>query len=287
MSLVPTSQQLRAPKPSDVAAVPQATLPLDQWLWVKLYGPPERQTEILTNHLSGLWESRIGRGAQWWFDRCCDPEHHLRLRVRVPRLGRLAGLVGRVTARAEDLHRLGLVERTQWGTCSPEADMTAAEEVFAADSRAAVAELRSGLHQQVVTAASLLSLVIDFMGDADTAVHWGNDHPDRTDAAPVGRDIHDQAVQLASPEHYFGALRATAAGPALGQAWLPRFFAVHAYRQRLDANGEADLDAALASLLHTHHLRVFGSDDACERTCYQLARSAALSWSARRQRAPH
>ncbi|QMU68682.1 thiopeptide-type bacteriocin biosynthesis protein [Streptacidiphilus sp. P02-A3a] len=283
MSLVPMSRQLRAPKPSGLAVAPLAPAPpLDQWLWVKLYGPPERQTEILTGHLSGLWESRTGRWAQWWFDRCCDPDDHLRLRVRVPRLGRLTGLVERVTGRAEDLHRLGLVEHVQWGTCSPEAELAAAEEVFAADSRAAVAELRSGLHQQVVTAASLLNLVIDFMGDADTAVHWVNDHLDRTDAAPVGRDIHDQALQLASPEHYFSALRATAAGPAVEQTWLPRFFAVHAYRQRLDAQGETGLDAALASLLHTHHLRVFGNDAACERTCYQLARSAAQAWIARR-----
>ena len=264
----------------------------DQWLYVKLYGHPDRQPEILTAHLDGLWEG-WGEAPQWWFARYLDPDHHLRLRIRPPYPGALAALAEHITGKIVDLRNLGLVGRAQWDTYFPEtgrygsgATMTAAEDVFAADSRAAITQLRAASgtgapHPQAVAAAGLLNLAISFTGGIEAGTAWVIEHLHRSDPAPVGRDLHDQTVHLADPRDDFAALRATPAGPILASAWTRRHLAVRAYRERIDATDGPDPDTVLASLLHMHHIRVFGINTDCERTCYRLARTAALSWHTR------
>ena len=264
----------------------------DQWLYVKLYGHPDRQPEILTDHLADLWPD-WGDQPQWWFARYLDPDHHLRLRIRVPQHGAFADLAEHITDKAKELRRLGLIGRVQWDTYFPEtgrygsgATMTAAEEVFATDSRAAVAQLRGttsaeGPHLQAVAAAGLLHLAVSFTGSIEAGTAWVIDHLTHTEAAPASRGLHDQAVHLADPRDDFGALRSTPTGQDIAAAWMLRGTAVRAYRTRLDTTDEADPDSVLTALLHMHHIRVFGIDEDCERTCYRLARSAALSWNAR------
>ena len=112
----------------------------------KLYGHPDRHNEILTRHLPRLVEA-LGSDAQWWFLRCHDPDHHLRIRLTVPH-GAFANAAAHVTTWCEQVRQAGLTGNVQWDTYFPEtarfgggAAMDAAETYFAADSAAALAQL--------------------------------------------------------------------------------------------------------------------------------------------------
>lgn len=53
-----------------------------EWLFVKLYGHPDRHTAILSQipALLFAWDGPV----QWWFLPYRDPKNHLRLRFRAP-----------------------------------------------------------------------------------------------------------------------------------------------------------------------------------------------------------
>ncbi|MFE4974377.1 lantibiotic dehydratase [Kitasatospora sp. NPDC056651] len=109
------------------------------WLYAKVYGHPARQPQILTTHLPELLDDFDER-PPWWFLRYADPEHHLRLRLRLGGPGDFGPAAARVGAWAARLRGLGLVGRLQLDTYVPEYGrfggeaMTAAERVFVADS---------------------------------------------------------------------------------------------------------------------------------------------------------
>ncbi len=115
------------------------------WLYVKLYGHPDRQTAILTSHLPNLlstWDSE----PEWWFLRYHDPEQHLRLRIRLSGTDDFGNATARVAEWTAGLRRLGLIGQVRLDTYYPEtgrfgdgAAMAAAESVFAADSAAVIA----------------------------------------------------------------------------------------------------------------------------------------------------
>ncbi|MGH3827545.1 MAG: lantibiotic dehydratase, partial [Pseudonocardiaceae bacterium] len=90
-----------------------------EWLFIKLYGHPDRHTAILTNHLPGLL-STGDSPPQWSFLRYRDPEHHLRLRIRLPGADAFGETAQRVSAWAAGLRRLGLIGRVQLDTYYPE-----------------------------------------------------------------------------------------------------------------------------------------------------------------------
>lgn len=269
----------------------QGKLPgASEWAFVKLYGHPDRQADILTTCLPALWESWENGPPEWWFVRYHDPEPHLRLRIRLPHPDDWGRTVQRVGTWAADLRSLGLAGRVQWDTYYPEtgrygtsAAMAAAETVFAADSTAAIVQLhavRGGSPAQAVTAASMVDLACSFIGTVPDGMRWLVGYITRTTGPAPARDLHDQAVCLADPSGGFPALRDVPGGDRIAGAWERRRTALAAYRNRLTDAG-VDPDAVLASLLHMHHIRVHGIDEECEHACHRLARSAALAWTAR------
>ncbi len=89
------------------------------WLYVKLYAHPDRQTALLTRHLPHLlsgWDNE----PQWWFLRYHDPQQHLRLRIRLRGTDDVATAAARVAEWTAELRRLGLVGQVQWDTYYPE-----------------------------------------------------------------------------------------------------------------------------------------------------------------------
>ncbi|MDQ3151395.1 MAG: lantibiotic dehydratase [Actinomycetota bacterium] len=266
------------------------------WLYVKLYGHPDRQVDILTVRLPDLlsaWED--GPAEDWWFLPYRDPEPHLRLRIRLHDARSYGSAAQRLGAWADRVRSLGLLGHIVLDTYYPEvgrygtgAAMQAAEVVFAADSAVAIVALTitaSGTpHPYALIAASFTDLAAAFTGSLSSGLNWLTDHVNHHPAPALAREIHDQAMRLADPNGDWAALRALPGGEQLALAWGRRRSALAAYRAHLSSADGPDPDPVLAALLHLHHARMVGINQDSERICLRLARAAALGWAARNER---
>jgi thiopeptide-type bacteriocin biosynthesis protein len=261
-----------------------------RWLYAKLYGHRERQAEILAEHLPELL-SAWDESPLWWFIRYRDPEWHLRLRIALLDTKEFGSAAHRLSAWACGLRRRGLLSDVQFATYRPEVGrwgegttMAAAEEVFAADSRALAAQFgeSSRPHDQILCAANFVAIAAGFTGSAGAGTRWLIEHAKPEARSPhPGPGVAEAAVGLANPGDDWAALREAPGGRTITGAWAARSRTLADYRARLAATDGTDPDAVLVSLLHAHHIRAVGIDREDERTCLHLARSAALGWNAR------
>lgn len=267
----------------------------ESWLYVKLYGHPDRQNAVLTCHLPELL-SELDTEPEWWFLRYHDPDPHLRLRFRLRHYDEAARTAIVISTWVTRLRKRGLVGRAQFDTYYPEtgrfgtgAAMEAAESVFAADSAAVLAQLRTverlreGVPPLALTAASMVNLVCSFHDVPAEGLRWLIDHG-RTPSGPATeRAVRDHAVRLADPRDEWAAVRAMHGGGDIADSWESRRTALTAYRSALAGSGQHHPARVLADLLHLHHVRMAGVSPDAERDCLRLARAAALSWTARTQ----
>ncbi len=259
------------------------------WLYAKLYGHPDRQAELLAEHLPELL-SAWDEPPLWWFIRYRDPEWHLRLRIALPGARAFGPGAHRVSIWADRLRRLGLLRDVQFAAYYPEtgrwgsgAVMAAAEEVFGADSRALVVQFAepSQPHPQALCAAHFVAIAAGFTGSTEAGMSWLIKQAKTEVSGAAVREGANEAVPLANPRNDWAALRAAPGGRAITEAWGPRHQALADYRARLAEEEGGDLDGVLVSLLHAHHIRAVGIDRDDERTSLRLARAAALAWNAR------
>jgi thiopeptide-type bacteriocin biosynthesis protein len=262
--------------------------------FAKLYLPAGLMDPVVARHLPRLWaELPGGKAPRAWFTRYRDADgDHLRLRVRLPDSAAFGGLARTVGTWADGLRDRGLAGRLRWDTDEPETGrygtggtLTAAEAVFAADSLAVIEQAgmagQDAAVARALTAAALLELAISFTGSTEEGCGWLIRHVSAVTTHP-DRALHTRAMRLARPDGDFAHLRELPRGDRLTGAWSRRRQALEEYRDRLTAD-DADPRAVLPSLLHIHHLRAVGIDPAGEATCLRLARSAALSWTERRE----
>lgn len=262
-----------------------------QWLYLKVYGHPARQDEILArvDDLLAAWDDP----PPWWYVRYRDPDPHLRLRLLLPDAVAYGSAANRAGTWAATLRDAGLAGHIVFDTYYPEtgrygsgAAMTAAESVFAADSAAALAQLACpadrGAFAPAITAASLVRIAAAFTGTTTGAMHWlAARIPNAPGPVRLPRSARAQAMRLADLRDGDAAVRAVPGGNQVVAAWQQRAAALAAYRDALHSAGEIDADPALASLLHMHCIRMAGIDPDTEQACHHLARSAAVSWLAR------
>jgi thiopeptide-type bacteriocin biosynthesis protein len=158
------------------------------------------------------------------------------------------------------------------------AAMSAAEELFAADSAAAAAQLGSAGtgDPRALTAASLADLAGAMLGDQHDGLRWLAARPRPAATAPLARDLRLQAMAMTLP----GPGTEDAVPAAVRRAWDARADAAARYARQLGRQGREPA-TVIASLLHLHHNRVHGPDPAAEDAAYKLARAAALSCTAR------
>ena len=280
--------------PGEVTSRGHGHLPgCDGRLYLKLYGPRDRQDLILTRHLPSL-AGQLGDQARWWFVRYNDPEAHLRLRLALLPAG-IGNAAGQVGAWTRALQQAGLVTHVSWDTYYPETArfggatvMSTAEELFAADSRAVLAQLaacagKNGLDGRALTSASLVDIAIGLIADEHEAMRWLIGHT-RPGSSPPPRALYDQAVALANPPGCHTA-DAPAVDADVAASWLARRAALAAYRSALERAGTIPPPELLPDLLHLHQARMSGPDLAAERVSLHLARAAALSRLARARKA--
>jgi thiopeptide-type bacteriocin biosynthesis protein len=256
------------------------------WLYARLYGHPARQDDIL-GHMPALI-SALDAPTCWWYVRYRDPDPHLRLRIRLPGPGAYGAAASRAGAWAARLRHLGLLGHVQLDTYYPETGrygtglaMTAAEDAFAADSAAGLAQLRltslSGSPPEAITAASLADIAAAFTGTTAQGMRWLINEVPR-ESTRLDRALRDTAARLADPGSDWAAMQALHGGQDVVRAWHRRRAALAAYQARLAEQREPL--SVLPSLLHMHHIRVLGIDPVRERTGLALARAAALRWTA-------
>ncbi|MFE4059376.1 lantibiotic dehydratase [Streptomyces sp. NPDC059096] len=255
-------------------------------LYARLFAHPQRYDEILTGHLPSL----LGQFAAmplWWFRRHRDTtrpdsDQHLDLYLRLPEAASFGATAQQITGWADALRSQCLASRLELtaypsepGSYGQGSALDAAHLVFAADSAAAVAQIRAAADDaaigQALTAASMFDLTVRFTGNADQASDWLT----RTlpqERGPLARERVTLALALASPEHT--ALQALPGGPDVIAAWRQRAAALTTYLQQLST--QRNSDSVLRSLLHEHCVRALPIDPDHERATGRLARACAL-----------
>ena len=255
-----------------------------------LYGDIRRQDTLLAQHLPDLLR-RLGQ-PPWWYVRFRDPDQHLRLRIALPDPADFGPVAATVSSWADELHHAGLLREVrypvsypEWGRWGAGAAWDAVEDVFRADSRALLAQLRrpAGPDRRALVAAHSVAIAAAFLGSADAGADWIIENVPPAAPARVPRAQFAEAVRLADPRGDWAALRAVPGGGAIVEAWAERDAALAAYRAHLpgpDTHGIA-VDDVLGSLLHVHFVRAVAVDFPEEAVCLYLARAAALAWKAR------
>ncbi|MEV0446234.1 thiopeptide-type bacteriocin biosynthesis protein [Streptomyces spectabilis] len=285
MTLAPTADA----DPAPAFLTPSHPLPIARpdagqgVVFAKLSAPTALHDEILRTHLPELL-TRWASPPRWWFIRYRHPIDHLRIRLHDPDDALAAG---HLAAWAKRLRRRGLSGEIAFDSYLPEtgrfgtgAAMAVAEELFAADSAAALAQLafltaNPDVHPQALTAVSMAELAGAVTGSRAAGMSWLLDHPEY--AAATGaqdRDVRRQTLRLAED----GTLAMQPGGAGLTVAWTARAAVASRYASSLHFTDQRlTPGTVLGSLLHLHHNRAVGINSAAESATYKLARSLALS----------
>ncbi|AXG82802.1 lantibiotic dehydratase [Streptomyces paludis] len=252
-----------------------------------LHAHPDRYSEILDRHLP-TFLGALGDAPLWWFVRhreMARPEagQHLALFLRIDS-GTYGTVAEQVNAWAAGLRRSRLVSRLTLETYVPQtgrygraAALEAAHRVFAADSAAALAQIRlvetGAVAPQALAAASVVGLTAALAGSADQGGKWLIENVPRG-GGHLDRELCDQARGLAAPGGW-SLLASLPAGGTVSQAWQARDVAVRSYREAL-AGQQGEPLTVVRSLLHQHHVRALGVGPRAEAVTLRLARAAAL-----------
>lgn len=294
--LIPMTAIAPSPRPLPATAAPGAVdRPGDSAVvHAQLVGNPARFDEILTVHLprfvAELHDDLGGPVASWWVRRHRDmirPEadQHLAVFLRLAGPEHYGPVAAAVAEFAAGLERRGLPGHLTLASAPQHPArygngpaLTAAEQVFATDTAAAVAQLMaveaSGVPAQALAAASMAHLAASFAPNPQ-AGYRALLGCLRQQHGPLDRTLRDHALTLADRNQEYRAVRAVPGGEAVAVAWCARDTALSAYHRALAQQGR-DPGMVLGALLHEHHVRAVGVDPGFERETARLARAAAL-----------
>lgn len=256
-----------------------------------LAGNPARFDQIITDHLPRLDTILAGRVERWWLRRHrdlvrVDADQHLVLVLRLTDRHQYGPVEAQLATFAADLESRGLPAQLSLmpyqhhpGRYGHEPALATAEQVFAADTHCAVAQItladRAGLPTQALAAASMVRIAAAFATDPASGYQTlVNCLPHQT--GELDRTLRDHTLRLAEPGHL--ALLQLAGGDAVAAAWQARDTALITYLRELAP--QRDPAGILPTLLHEHHVRALGIDPAFEKVTNRLARAAALRYLA-------
>ena len=275
-----------------------------RWLYIKLFVPAHRMDVLVNDEIPRLIDMLDDR--PWWFVRYprsqfSGESDQLRLRISVNRapsysddrsISDMDETMATVAAWADGLRGTGRIGRYAFDTYYPEAGrylaIDAAENLFAADSRFAVALhpliASSQLSAQAATALSMFDMVSAMLGDHGSAAEWlireirktkfDGGPSDRLGRHRDGRDALIEVQALARNDLW----QSVPGWPEVAGEHARWRDSAAQYRRALPAG--ADIDDVLHSLLHMLHNRALGADRESEAQCLHLARATAATWMA-------
>ncbi|MEV0530076.1 lantibiotic dehydratase [Streptomyces sp. NPDC050439] len=272
VALASTRPQMPHPDLSTVPVVRnhEAGAVGQRWTQAKVFTHPTVMDQVISERIPRLCEG-LGTCGVWFVRyRSLEESDHLRIRVPATDPGGQAATLRILTAWMEQLTADRLAShltidgyRPEVGRYGTGAAMTAAEDVFVADSlvaRYALTDLPH-LESEMVCALSMIDVAEGLLGIGEGRA-WMAETP-----APV--DCPQQGAGPASPSPMRDA------SPRLAQAMDQRRSALAAYRSAI--NDERRLDQTLESLLHMHHNRLAGPDRDSEAAARHTARQACRS----------
>ena len=289
--LIPLTLAGPVPRPLPVTASPGRTCRpgASPVVCARITGNPARFDDVIAGHLPELMTRLAGMADRWWLRRHRDMVHpwspqHVAMLVRLRDPRDFAEAYAELAAFAADLEARGLpadltlASHTEHpGRYGRGEAMSAAEDVFAADTSAAIAQIAvataTGIHGQALAAASMTRIAAAFAPDPETGYRALTVSLERG-IGLLDRAVRDQAYQLADPAGSFRELRALQGGDAVAAAWGRRDAALAAYHRELAA--QRDPGTVLRTLLYEHHMRALGIDPDFERQTGRYARAAAL-----------
>ncbi|PZG18014.1 lantibiotic dehydratase [Nonomuraea aridisoli] len=255
----------------------------------RLPGSPARFDDILARHLPPFAAALTGLVERWWVRRhrnMIRPEEpqHIAVVLRLADAGHFPEVAARLAAFAAGLEAAGLPAQLALVThyehparYGQGPALVAAEQVFAADTAAAVAQIAMAdaahVPAQALAAASMTDLAASFAPAAVTGCRrLLACLPRSTGVLDIG--LRDQVFELATPADDYRTVRALPGGDAVADAWKARATALAAYHRVLAE--QRDPGTVLRTLLHEHHVRAVGVDPDFEKVTGRLARAAAL-----------
>jgi len=289
--LIPMTAITPPTRPPPATAAPGAVLRPggSAVLHAQLVGNPARFDEILIAHLPRLVDDLGGLVGPWWVRRHRDmirPEsdQHVAVFLRLTSCEHYGPAAARVAAFAADLETRGLPSQLTLASAPQHParygdgrTLAAAEQVFAADTAAAIAQIAtaraSGVPAQALAGASMAHLAASFAPDPQ-AGYRALLGCVRQEHGPLDRTLRDHALDLADPDKGYRAVRALPGGEAVAAAWTARAAVLTAYHRALAR--QRDTTTVLRTLLHEHHGRAVGVDPTFEKETGRLARAAAL-----------
>ncbi|WP_233508190.1 lantibiotic dehydratase [Spongiactinospora gelatinilytica] len=280
--LIPMTTIKPRPRKLPVTSMPGAVLRPGGAAVVRahLIGNPARFDEILAGHLPGFVDELASLVTCWWVRRHrdmirLDADQYLALFLRLADPGEYGLAAARLAAFAERLAARGLPGQLTLATYYEHpgrygegAALPAAEQVFAADTAAAVAQIRMAetarLPGQALAAASMAHLAAAFAPDAESG-YRALVRCLEQQMGPLDRSLRDHALRLGDPSEV---------REAVVDAWRAREQALGDYHRVLAE--QRDPATVLRTLLHEHHVRALGVDPAFEKVTGRLARAVAL-----------
>jgi thiopeptide-type bacteriocin biosynthesis protein len=250
-------------------------------------GNPARFDDLIAR-LPELAARLDGLARRWWLRRYRDMIHpevpqHVAVYLCLTGPDDFGRAAAETAAFASDLAQVGLPGTLSFapyyeqpGRYGHGGALAAAEQAWAADTTAAVAQLAmaaAGAPGQAVAAASMTRIAAAF-APSPTAGRQALVRCLDQGSGQLDRPCRDLACGLADPAAGLSALRALPGGDAVAEAWDSRDVALARYHEKLSL--QRDPGTMLRTLLHEHHMRALGLDPAFEKQTGRLARAAAL-----------
>lgn len=187
--------------------------PGSEWLYVKLYGPSDRQDELVTQSVVPFARNALAGGLidSWFFIRYADPEEHVRLRFHGNSEQLCEHLFGHVCRWASQLVERGLSRRFVFDAYDSEIErfggpegVSSSERIFHADSEAssdlttvlAAKEWLDPERRTLLLALSVHDLINAFGLGENEALDWYKRHSQSLDGGELSEEYRKVKTHL-------------------------------------------------------------------------------------------